>query len=42
MLAKRLLLVASVAIEGKIGDAREEHHGAGMWWSTLRRGLHAD
>jgi hypothetical protein len=27
----------AVAIEGEIGEAREEHHGAGMWWHTLLR-----
>ena len=26
-----------LAIEGKIGAAREEHHGAGMWWHMLLR-----
>jgi TonB family protein len=27
----------AVAIEGEIGEAQEEHHGAGMWWHTLLR-----
>jgi TonB family protein len=27
----------AVMIEGKIGEAQEEHHGAGMWWHTLLR-----
>jgi TonB family protein len=27
----------ALAIEGEIGAAREEHHGAGMWWHTLLR-----
>jgi len=26
-----------LAIAGEIGEAREEHHGAGMWWHTLLR-----
>jgi hypothetical protein len=27
----------ALAIEGEIGEARDEHHGAGMWWHTLLR-----
>ena len=27
----------ALAIEGELGEAREEHHGAGMWWHTLLR-----
>jgi TonB family protein len=27
----------ALAIEGEIGEAREEHDGAGMWWHTLLR-----
>jgi TonB family protein len=27
----------AVAINGKIGEAQEEHDGAGMWWHTLLR-----
>ena len=27
----------AVAIDGEIGAAREEHHGACMWWHTLLR-----
>jgi TonB family protein len=27
----------TLAIEGEIGEAQEEHHGAGMWWHTLLR-----
>jgi TonB family protein len=27
----------TVAIEAEIGEAREEHDGAGMWWHTLLR-----
>ena len=27
----------TLAIEGEIGEAREEHHGAGMWWHTMLR-----
>jgi TonB family protein len=27
----------ALAINGEIGEAREEHHGAGMWWHTLLR-----
>jgi len=27
----------AVAIAGEVGEAREEYHGAGMWWHTLLR-----
>jgi TonB family protein len=27
----------TVAVEGEIGEAREEHQGAGMWWHMLLR-----
>jgi TonB family protein len=27
----------TLAIEGEIGEAQEEHDGAGMWWHTLLR-----